>query len=56
VPDFTVATWLDFALPASTSEAIVSRLNAEINCIGQNPQVEDGKLMVDNQALWLPII
>lgn len=74
VPDFDVAVWLGFALPANTPEAIVSRLNAEINRIGQNPQVREKllvqgfellppgspaaarKLIVDDQALWLPII
>ena len=45
VPDFVVAVWLGFALPANTPAAIVSRLNAEINRIGQNPQVRE-KLLV----------
>src|SRR5882724_4868257 len=45
VADFVVATWLGFALPASTPNAIVSRLNAEINRIGQNPKVRE-KLLV----------
>ena len=45
VPDFVVAVWPGFALPANTPAAIVSRLNAEINRIGQNPQVRE-KLLV----------
>lgn len=74
VPNFDVAVWLGFALPANTPAAVVKRLNAEINRIGQNPQVREKllvqgfemlppgtpeaahKLIVDDQALWLPII
>jgi len=74
VPNFDVAVWLGFALPANTPAAVVTRLNAEINRIGQNPQVREKllvqgfemlppttpeaarKLIVDDQALWLPII
>ena len=74
VADFVVAVWLGFALPASTSEAIVSRFNAEISRIGQMAQVKEKllvqgfemmppgspqaarKLIVDDQAFWLPII
>ncbi len=74
VPDFAVAVWLGFAVPANTPEAIVKRFNAEINRVGQNPQVREKllvqgfemeppgtpeaarKLIVDDQALWLPII
>ncbi|MBX9947307.1 MAG: tripartite tricarboxylate transporter substrate binding protein [Reyranella sp.] len=74
VPDFAVAVWLGFALPAGTPQAIATRLNAEINRIGQNPQVREKllvqgfemlppgtpdaarKTIVDDQALWLPLI
>ena len=74
VPDFDVAVWLGFAVPAGTPAAVVARLNAEINRVGQNQQVRDKllvqgfemlppgtpdgarKLIVDDQALWLPII
>jgi tripartite-type tricarboxylate transporter receptor subunit TctC len=74
VPDFVVATWLGFGLPANTPNAIVSRFSAELNRIGQVPQVKDKllaggfeilppnspeaarKLIVDDQALWLPLI
>lgn len=38
VPDFVVAGWLGFALPANTPRAIVSRFNAEINRIAQSPK------------------
>jgi tripartite-type tricarboxylate transporter receptor subunit TctC len=74
VPDFDVAVWLGFAVPTNTPAAVVTRLNAEINRIGQLPQVREKllvqgfvmlppgspeaarKLIVDDQALWLPII
>ena len=74
VPDYVVATWLGFAVPANTPAAIVTRLNAEINRIGQLPQVKEKllvqgfeilppatpeaarQLIVDDQAVWLPII
>ena len=72
--DFVVETWLGFAVPAGTPGAIVTRLNAEINRIGQIPEVKEKlliqgfevlpptspeaarKLIVDDQAIWLPII
>lgn len=72
--DFVVATWLGYAVPASTPEAIVARFNAEINRISGMPQVKEKlliqgfemlppgspaaarKLIVDDQAVWLPII
>jgi tripartite-type tricarboxylate transporter receptor subunit TctC len=74
VADFVVATWLGYAVPTGTPEAIVSRFNAELNRIGQIPQVREKlliqgfemlppispgaarKLIVDDQAVWLPII
>jgi tripartite-type tricarboxylate transporter receptor subunit TctC len=74
VADFDVATWLGYAVPANTPEAIVSRFNAEINRISQIPEIKEKllvqgfemlppvspdaarKLIVDDQAFWLPII
>jgi tripartite-type tricarboxylate transporter receptor subunit TctC len=44
VGDFGVNTWQGFAVPAGTSQAIVDRLNAELNRIGQLPQVRDKML------------
>jgi tripartite-type tricarboxylate transporter receptor subunit TctC len=45
VPDFVVAGWLGFAVPANTPGAIVSRLNTELNRIAQNPAVKE-KLLI----------
>ncbi len=53
VPDFVVATWLGYAVPANTPNAIVSRLNAEINRISQDPQVKD-KLLVQGFEMLPP--
>lgn len=53
VPDFEVATWLGFALPAGTPKAIVARLNAEINRIGQLPQVKE-KLLIQGFEMMPP--
>jgi len=53
VPDFVVATWLGYAVPANTPNAIVSRLNAEINRIGQDTQVKD-KLLVQGFEMLPP--
>ena len=53
VPDFVVAVWLGFALPANTPNTIVSRLNAEINRIGQIPQVRE-KLLVQGFEMLPP--
>jgi tripartite-type tricarboxylate transporter receptor subunit TctC len=44
VKDFVVNTWQGFALPAGVSQTIVDRLNAELNRIGQLPQVRDKML------------
>ncbi len=41
VPNYEVATWLGFALPANSPPAIVTRLNTELNRIGQSPQVKE---------------
>ena len=53
VPDFVVATWLGFALPANAPGAIVSRLNTEINRISQDPQVKE-KLLVQGFEMLPP--
>ena len=39
VKDYVVNTWMGFAVPAGVPEAVVGRLNAEINRIGQLPAV-----------------
>jgi tripartite-type tricarboxylate transporter receptor subunit TctC len=44
VKDYVVNTWMGFAVPAGTPEPVVARLNAEINRIGQLPQVRDKML------------
>jgi tripartite-type tricarboxylate transporter receptor subunit TctC len=53
VPDFVVAGWLGFALPASTPGAIVSRLNTELNRIAQNPEVKE-KLLIQGFEMLPP--
>lgn len=53
VPDFVVATWLGFAVPAGTTSAIVTRLNAELNRVGQLPQVKE-KLLVQGFEMIPP--
>jgi tripartite-type tricarboxylate transporter receptor subunit TctC len=53
IPDFVVATWLGYAVPVNTPGAIVSRLNAEINRISQNPQVKE-KLLVQGFEMLPP--
>jgi tripartite-type tricarboxylate transporter receptor subunit TctC len=53
VPDFVVATWLGYAVPANTPNAIVARFNAEINRISQDPQVKD-KLLVQGFEMLPP--
>jgi tripartite-type tricarboxylate transporter receptor subunit TctC len=53
VADLVVATWLGFAVPANTPEAIGSRFNAEINRIGQMPQVKE-KLLVQGFEMMPP--
>jgi tripartite-type tricarboxylate transporter receptor subunit TctC len=54
VADFVVATWLGFAVPANTPDAIVSRFNAELNRISQMPQVKE-KLPVQGFEMLPPI-
>jgi tripartite-type tricarboxylate transporter receptor subunit TctC len=53
VPDFDVAVWLGFAVPARTPDAVVTRLNAELNRISQNPKVKE-KLLVQGFEMALP--
>jgi tripartite-type tricarboxylate transporter receptor subunit TctC len=51
--DFVVATWLGYAVPTNTPEAIVSRFNAEINRISEMPQIRD-KLQVQGFEMLPP--
>lgn len=44
VKDYVVNTWMGFAVPAGVPEAVVGRLNAEINRIGQLPPVREKML------------
>lgn len=44
VKDYVVNTWMGFAVPAGVPEPVVARLNAEINRIGQVPQVREKML------------
>lgn len=53
VADFVVATWLGYAVPANTPEAIVSRFNAEINRISEMPQIKE-KLVVQGFEMLPP--
>ena len=53
IADFVVATWLGFAVPTGSPAAIVARLNAEINRIGQLPQVKE-KLLVQGFEMMPP--
>ncbi len=53
VPNYEVATWLGFALPANSPAAIVTRLNAELNRIGQSPQVKE-KLLAQGFEILAP--
>ena len=53
VPDFVVAGWLGFALPANTPRAIVLRFNAEINRIAHSPEVKD-KLLIQGFEMLPP--
>ena len=54
MPDFVVAGWLGFAVPAGTPANVVQRFNAEISRISQNPQVKD-KLLVQGFEMLPPI-
>lgn len=53
VPDYVVATWLGFALPANAPPAVLSRLNTELNRIGQLPQVKE-RLLVQGFEMLPP--
>ncbi|MEI6201949.1 MAG: tripartite tricarboxylate transporter substrate binding protein [Enhydrobacter sp.] len=53
VPNYEVATWLGFALPANSPAAIVGRLNAELNRIGQSPHVKQ-KLLAQGFEILPP--
>jgi tripartite-type tricarboxylate transporter receptor subunit TctC len=54
VADLVVATWLGFAVPANTPEPIVARFNAELNRIGEIPQVKE-KLLVQGFEMLPPV-
>ncbi len=53
IPDFDVAVWLGFALPANTPMPIATRLNREINKISENAQLKE-KLLVQGFVMWPP--
>lgn len=53
VPDFDVAVWLGWAVPANTPTAIVTRFNTEINRISQNPQIRE-KLLAQGLEMLPP--
>ena len=55
IADFVVATWLGFAVPTGTPEAIVARFNAELNRIGEMPPVKE-KLLVQGFEMLPPIL
>ena len=44
VKDYVVDTWMGFATPAGVPDAIVARLNSEINRIGQLPEMREKML------------
>jgi tripartite-type tricarboxylate transporter receptor subunit TctC len=44
VKDYVVNTWMGFAVPAGVPQPVVTRLNAEINRIGQSPAVREKML------------
>jgi len=44
VTDYVVNTWMGFAVPAGVPAPLVGKLNAELNRIGQLPQVRDKML------------
>lgn len=51
IPDYVVATWLGFAVPAGTPAPIVARLNAEIGRIAQMPEVKERLLVQGFEVL-----
>jgi tripartite-type tricarboxylate transporter receptor subunit TctC len=44
VKDYVVNTWMGFAVPAAVPESIASKLNGEINRLGQSPQIREKML------------
>lgn len=44
VKDYVVNTWMGFAVPATAPDPVIAKLNAEINRIGQLPQVREKML------------
>jgi tripartite-type tricarboxylate transporter receptor subunit TctC len=44
VKDYVVNTWMGFAAPAGVPDPVVGKLNAEINRVGQLPQVREKML------------
>lgn len=53
IPDYVVATWLGFAVPAGTPAQIVARLNAEIGRIARMPEIKE-KLLVQGFEVLPP--
>lgn len=53
IPDYVVATWLGFAVPAGTPAPIVARLNAEIGRIARMPEIKE-KLLVQGFEILPP--
>ncbi len=51
VKDYVVNTWMGFAVPAGVPAPLVGKLNAELNRIGQLPQVREKML---TQGIELP--
>jgi tripartite-type tricarboxylate transporter receptor subunit TctC len=54
VADFVVATWLGYAVPMGTPEAIVARFNAELNRISQMPDIKE-KLLIQGFEMLPPL-
>jgi tripartite-type tricarboxylate transporter receptor subunit TctC len=44
VKDYVVDTWMGFAMPAAVPEAIVGKLNGELNRLGQSPELRQKML------------
>lgn len=53
IPDYVVATWLGFAVPAGTPAPIVARLNAETGRIARMPEIKE-KLLVQGFEILPP--
>lgn len=54
VKEYVVNTWMGFAVPAGVPEQVIARLNAEINRIGQLPQVRE-KMMGQGIEMLPPL-